>query len=61
MVEYDTFKEYIFEAVSGSSRTIIIHFLKWLSNDFNKDLKLVIKDYNEYTGYADYERLEDYE
>lgn len=58
MVEYDTFKLGIFESIKGMSRTLLILYLTKLSNDFNIPLTQVVQEYNEYTGYADYERIE---
>ena len=40
------------------STTHIIDYCETLSKEFNVDLKQVIEDYNEHTGYGDYERLE---
>ena len=56
---YDNVSKGIFDIVRGKSRTHLKNYLTKLSNQFNVPLKQVVQDYNEYTGYEDYERIED--
>lgn len=57
--DYATISKSVFRVIEYGTRSIVLGYLKRLSNDFNKPLDEVIDDFNESTDYLWWDNLLD--